>query len=122
MEYQKIRHLLGNTSDEVHRFITKKWVEVHDQSGGKYNTIKQIKLKAPILRSGLCDYDDAYIFVTGKTTLESPDNNAYDKKLVFKNNGPFINCVGKINNYKISITGQLENDDEEKEDIKIVVP
>ena len=26
MEYQKITNLLGNTSDKVPRFITKKWI------------------------------------------------------------------------------------------------
>ena len=29
MEYQKITNLLGNTSDEVPRSITKKWIRVH---------------------------------------------------------------------------------------------
>ena len=33
MEYQKITSLLGTTSDNVPRSITKKWIEVHDQSG-----------------------------------------------------------------------------------------
>ena len=33
MEYQKITNLLGKTTDEVPRFVTKKWIEVHDQSG-----------------------------------------------------------------------------------------
>ena len=33
MEYQKIPNLLDTTSDKVPRFITKKWIEVHDQSG-----------------------------------------------------------------------------------------
>ena len=33
MEYQKMTNLLGTTLDEVPRFITTKWVEVHDQSG-----------------------------------------------------------------------------------------
>ena len=32
MKYQKITNLLDATSD-VPRFITKKWIEVHDQSG-----------------------------------------------------------------------------------------
>ena len=33
MEYQKIISLLGTTFDNVPRLITKKWIEVHDQSG-----------------------------------------------------------------------------------------
>ena len=41
MEYQKITNLLSTTSDDVPRFITKKLVEVHDQSGNdRYNPSK----------------------------------------------------------------------------------
>ena len=95
MEYEKITNLLGNTSDKVPRFITKKWIEVFDQSGGTYSTNKKIRFKTPMLRSDLCDYNDAYIVVTGKITVTNPDNNADDKKLAFKNNAPFISCVSK---------------------------
>ena len=58
MEYQKITNLLGNTSDKVPRFITKKWTEVYDQSGETYNTNKQIRIKTSMLRSDLCDLSD----------------------------------------------------------------
>ena len=43
MEYQKITSFLGTTSDNVPRFITKKWIEIHDQSGNtedRYNPRK----------------------------------------------------------------------------------
>ena len=53
MEYQKIINLLGTTLDEVPRFITKKWLEVHDQSGGNYNVNKEIRIKISMLRSDL---------------------------------------------------------------------
>ena len=43
MEYQKITKLLGRTSDEVPRFITKKWVEVYDQSGDANDRYKPSK-------------------------------------------------------------------------------
>ena len=46
MEYQKITNLLGTTPDEVPRIITKKWIEVHDQSGDaedRYKSRKQIR-------------------------------------------------------------------------------
>ena len=33
MEYQKIANLLDTIYDNLPRFITKKWIEVHDQSG-----------------------------------------------------------------------------------------
>ena len=48
MEYEKITNLLDTISDNVPRFFTKKWVEVHDQSGSaedRYKPIKQIRLK-----------------------------------------------------------------------------
>ena len=66
MEYKKIINLLGTMIDEVPRFITKKWVEVHDQSGSaddRYKLSKQIRLKISMLRSDLCNCSDAYIVV-----------------------------------------------------------
>ena len=33
MKYQKVANLLDTTPDNVPRFITKKWVKIHDQSG-----------------------------------------------------------------------------------------
>ena len=78
MEYQKITNLLGNTSDKVLRYTTKKLIEVYDQSGGAYNTNKQIRLKTLMPRSDLCDYSDTYIVVKGEITVEGANNR--DKK------------------------------------------
>ena len=50
-----------------------------------------------MLRSDLCDFSDAYIVVKGTMTVTNPDNNAYDKKLAFKINAPFVSCILKIN-------------------------
>ena len=69
MEYQIITNLLGNIHDKVPRFITKKWIEVHDQSGETYQINKQIRFKTSMLRSDLCDFSDAYIVVKGKMLL-----------------------------------------------------
>ena len=58
MEYQKVTNLLGTTIDNVPRFITKKWVELHDQSGSaedRYKPNKQIGFKTSMLRSDLRD-------------------------------------------------------------------
>ena len=116
MEYQKITKLLGNTSDKVPRFINKKWIEVHDQSGETYNTCKEIRFKASMLRSDLCDYSDAItviqIVVKGKIVVTNPNNDAYDKKLAFKINAPFTSCISKINNTLI----------DNAEDLDIVTP
>ena len=50
-----------------------------------------------MLRCGLCNYSDAYIVVEGVITVLSGNNDAYDKKLAFKNNAPFIGCISKTN-------------------------
>ena len=46
-----------------------------------------------MLRSDLCDFSDAYIVVKGTITITNPDNYAYNKKLAFKNNAPFVSCI-----------------------------
>ena len=161
--------------------ITKKWIEVSDQSGEAYSINKQIRFKRSMLRSDLCDFSNAYIVVKGTIAITRPNNNTYDKKLTFKNNAPFISYITKINNtlidnaedldivmpmynlleygknyrkttgslfiyyrdepnsgaagninysiknsesfdYKTSITGKLEGNNVEKNDIEIVVP
>ena len=61
MEYQKIGNVLDTVSNTVSKFVTKKWVEVHDQSEKTYNTNKQKRFKTSMLRSDLCDCGDAYI-------------------------------------------------------------
>ena len=110
MEYQEITNLLGNISDKVPRFVTKKWIEIHDQSGGTYNTNKQIRFKTSMLRSDLCDYSDAHVVVKGKIIFTNLDNDAHDKKVALKNNASFLSCISKINN----------NDN--AEDLNIVMP
>ena len=81
MEFQKIVNFLDTTADnkDLPRFVTKKWIEVYDQSEGNYNVNKKIRIKTSILRSDLCDFSDAYIVVKGTITVTNPNNNAYDK-------------------------------------------
>ena len=138
MEFQKIVNFLDTASDDkdLPRFITKKWIEVYDQSGGNCNVNKEIRIKTSILRSHLCDFSDAYIVVKGNiiadkniftandfeapnntvanaTATNNANNNAFGgKKLVFKNNAPFINCISKINGVKI----------DNAEDLDVVMP
>ena len=76
MEYQKIINL----PDKVPRFITKKWIEVHGQSGGSYSIDKQLRFKTSMLQSGSCDYSDAYIVVKETIAVVRRNNVAYDKK------------------------------------------
>ena len=105
MECQKITNLLGITLNEVPIFLTKKLVEVHDQSGSaenRYKPSKKIRFKASILRSDLCNFRDAYIVVKGDVTLTKTDGRRFtdirNRFLAFQNNTSITNCISKINN------------------------
>ena len=65
MEFQKIVNLLEVTSDDkdLPRFVTKKWIEVYDQSEKNYNVNKEIVIKTPMLRSDLCDFMFMFMFM-----------------------------------------------------------
>ena len=113
MEFNKINNLLGPAHDKVPRFIIKKWIEVQSQSGNTYNTSKLIRFKTSMVRSDLCHYSDAYVWVKGKITVTNPNDNAnFNKELTLKNNTPFTSCISKIN-------GELV---ENVEDLDIVMP
>ena len=80
MEYQKIINLLDITSDNVPRFITKKWVKVHDHSvnaENRYKPSKQIRFKTSMLQSDLYDYSDAYIVVKRTINVTDPNNKVH---------------------------------------------
>ena len=58
-----------------------------------------------MLRSSLCDYSDAYIFVkrtiTVKNTAAAGTTNNADKNAIFKNCVPFSSCISRINNTQV---------------------
>ena len=106
MEYQRIVNLLNNESNQPSKFRTRNWVEINDEAKGTYSPKKQIKFKASMLRSSLCDYSDAYILVKGNitvnnTTADGAAANNTGKKVIFKNCAPFTSCISKINNIQI---------------------
>ena len=53
MEFQKIISLLDITSDDkdLPKYVTKKWIDVYDQSEKNSSVNKEIRIKTPILRS-----------------------------------------------------------------------
>ena len=69
MEYQKIISFLDNSSNQLSKFKTKNWTKINDQSRGVYNTKSNNRFKTSMLKSGLCDYSDAYILVKGRITV-----------------------------------------------------
>ena len=84
------------------RFITKKWIEVHDQSSNAEDRYKQsieMRFKTSMLRSDLHDDNREFIDVRNRF-------------LAFKNNASLTNCTSKINNVLI----------DNAEDLDVVMP
>ena len=93
--------------------MIKIWIEINDLSSGQCSANKNIRFKTSMLRSDLCDYSDAYIFVKGRTTVTNTNAaNRRNKKLTFKNNGPLRSCISQINNAFV----------DNAEDLDIVIP
>ena len=118
MEYQKIANLIDdNTLNQPSKVRARNWIEINDESRGAFNVNSQIKFKATMLKSSLCDYSDAYILVKGTITVnntaaQGAAANNTNKKVIIKNCAPFTNCISEINNT------QIDN----AKDIDIVMP
>ena len=80
MEFQKIVNFLDITSHnkDLPWFVTKKWIEIYDQSEGNCNTNKEIRIKTSILRSDLCHLM-MRIVVKENITVTEPDNAKINK-------------------------------------------
>ena len=98
--------MIDDASNQLSKFRTK-------------NADSQIKFKTTMLKSSLCDYSDAYIFVKRKIKItgegadaEARQAHERDKDVAFKNCAPFTNCISEINNT------QVDN----AKDIDIVMP
>ena len=106
---QHINHL--NT-----RFRTENWVEINDESKRKYDN-SNIRFKTSMIRSNLCDFNDAYILVKGTITVPNTaaagaSVNNTNKIVILKNCVPFTDCITKINNTQV----------DDAQDINIVIP
>ena len=80
-------NLLDDTTNQHSKFRTRNWVEVNDESKGKYNS--NIRFKTSMIRSNYSDYSDAYILVKGTITVRNMAAavaavNHTNKKVIFK--------------------------------------
>ena len=80
MEYQKMADLIDDISNQPSKFRTKNWVEINDESRETCNVNSQIKFKATMLKSSLCDYSDAYIHDKGKIIITGAGDDAVDRQ------------------------------------------
>ena len=60
-------HLLSSANDS--KFVTRKWSIVNNNSNANYAAANELTYNTEILKSNLCDYNDAYILVTGDITV-----------------------------------------------------
>ena len=72
-------------------FVARTWNSVNDQSNANHDVGNEGIYNAEILKSNLCDYNDAYILVRDDITIVW-DNGA---GLAFKNYAPFLKCIKK---------------------------
>ena len=113
MEYQKVANLIEDESKQPSKFRTKNWVEINDESRGRYNVNSQIKFKTTMLKSSLYYYSDAYILVKETITVDnaSADGaaaNNTNKKVIFKNCAPSINCISETCNTKVDYAKDID--------------
>ena len=88
--------MLGNTPSHPTKFRTKNWIETNDESRGTYNSNSQFRFESSMLRSGLCNYGDAYILVSATIIIpntETAPNSNNRKNIIIETYAPFTNFV-----------------------------
>ena len=111
MEYHKIINLLDDTTNQPSKFGRRNWVEINDESKGRYDN-SNIRFKT-MIRSSLFDYSNAYIIVKGTITISN--TTAADaavintnKKVTFKICAPFTDCITEINITQIDDAQEID--------------
>ena len=108
LEYDKINNLLSNKSENLSKFITRRYVKVNSLSN-TYDENKSIRFKTPMLRSDLWDYVDAYILIEGIIIVgENSPRDRQNRPVILKNNAPFISCITRINGELIEDANDLD--------------
>ena len=106
MEHQKILNLLNEANDS--KYLTRKWNIVNDRSNANCDVRNEIIFNTEVLKSNLCDNNDAYILVRGDITVTA----AAVTQVSFKNCILFTKCITKI--------GGTTTDD--AEDLDLIMP
>ena len=101
MENQKIINLLNKSDTKSRHFATKKWYVINDLNNAAYgvdqynnNEPDNITYETKVLKPNLCDYADAYVFVTGIIRTVGGDNTT---QVALKDWAPFRKCILHIN-------------------------
>ena len=106
MAHQKVLNLLNEANDS--KFAKRKQNIAIDNSKPNYDAVHEITYNTEVLKSNLCDYNDAYILLRGNITIIGHQVT----QVAFKNCALFTKCVTKI-------TGTTIDD---AEDLDLVMP
>ena len=90
------------------KFVIRKWNIINDQWNSNYNVGNKIICDTEVLKSNLCDYNDAYILLRGDIIVI----RHHVTQFVFKNCATFTKCITKINGITI----------DDAEDLDLVIP
>ena len=74
------------------KFVIRKWNIANDHSKAKYNSANEITYNTKVLKSSLCEYNDAYILIRGDITVTA----APATQVAFKNCALFTGCITEI--------------------------
>ena len=103
MEHQKLLNILNETSDS--RIIARKQNIFNDQLSINYDVRNEIILNTEVIKSNLCDYNDAYILVRSDITII---RCSIATEVAFNNCAPFINCITLIDGAAIDDAENLD--------------
>ena len=81
MESQKIINLLNDSNNHPSKFATTKWHVIDSETKDEYKKEHSTQFITDSIKSSLCNYSNAYIFVTGYATVEGGNT---DTKVTFK--------------------------------------
>ena len=87
-----------------YKFVTRKWNIVNDLSNADYEVGNEIIYNTEVLKTTLCDYNDAYILVKGDITVKA----APVTQEAFKYCAPFTKCITKIDGTTIDYDENLD--------------
>ena len=100
-------NLLNESSES--NFLTRNWNIVNNQSNASYDLGNETIYNREVLKSNLCDYNDAYTSVKGNIIITAHNNAA---PVAFKNCAKFTKCITKIDGITI----------DDAEDLYLVTP
>ena len=102
MEHRKILNLLNENNDS--KFVIRKWNIFNDNSKENHDVGYKIICNTEVLKSNLCDCNNACILVRGDITVRA----ALATQVAFKNCASFTKCITKIDQKTIDDAENLD--------------